>query len=235
MPNIKIQKEIQIHQPLINQEARTKEAAKMYEHYFLNEMVKAMRQTVDHSRLTEPNMAEKIYSEQLDGQYVDKWANSGGVGLADIIYNQIQDRFFSNGAAAPRPQGPLPISPQKNTTIKIDETKSQGIPVIRPQSTLPKNEVSFLYEWNLHNNEQPRDVMNPYAGEVLQLFRVGDDRQILKLAHDNGLTSTISFLGQTKDINLGDRLAAGQKIGALSPYALGLTWQLGQVGAEGEI
>ena len=232
MSEIKIQKGLPLHPQNINPEARTKEAAKMYEHYFLNEMVKAMRQTVEHSRFTEPNMAEKIYSEQLDDQYTETWANNGGVGLADIIYNQIQDRFFSNGVQAPRPQGPMPL--QKGTTLKIDETKSQGVPVIKPHSTLPHNEVSFLYEWTRNQDSPSREVKSPYGGEVQQMFRVEEDRQILKLAHDNGLTSTLSFLGRVKDLKLGDRVEAGQKIGDFSPYAMGLTWQMAQAGSEGE-
>ena len=86
---MKIQKSIDIKQQVADPDQKIRDAAKMYEQYFLNEMMKSMRKTVDHSKLNEPTMAQKIYSEQLDTQYVEKWSDSGGVGLADIIYNKL--------------------------------------------------------------------------------------------------------------------------------------------------
>ena len=234
---MKIDRTIPIQQHEVNPDQKVRDASKMYEQYFLNEMMKSMRKTVDHSKMNAPSMAENIYSEQLDNQYVEKWSDQGGVGLADIIYNQLQERFIHNsasggaagGGSLDRPQGPIPI--HKGSTIKIDETKQQGLPIVAPKSSLPTNEVSFLYEWDEGHKPQNRNVQSPYSGDVLQSFRTTDERQILKLAHENGLQSTISFIGETKDIHLGDKIAAGQKLGTLSPYALGLTWQLSQVGS----
>ena len=227
MSEIKIQKGISLErQPptQADQKARLRDASKMYEEYFLNEMMKSMRKTVQHSELTEPTMAEKIYTEQLDNNAVEQWANRGGVGLADIIYNQLQDRFY-NGGGAPKPQGPLPI--EKGTRIKIDESKQYGIPVATPR-TQP-GEVSFLFEWDESQKPQSRDVVSPYDGDVIQMYRGGDDRQVIKIAHEDGMISTLSYQGQTKDLKLGDGVGAGQKLGQLSPYALGLTWQVGRV------
>lgn len=231
MSEFKIQKGISLKREQVNPEAKLREVSKMYEQHFLNEMVKAMRSTVDHSRLTEPSMAEKIYSEKLDDQYVETWAGRGGVGLADIIYNQIHEKFFNAGSGMRplRPQGPLQI--QKGTILKIDEShepKAGGFPIVKPQSSLPRNEVSFLYGFE-GGNSQLKTVTSPYDGEVMQLFRAGEDRQLVKLAHNDGLVSTISFAGQTNSLTKGERIAAGQKLGILSPYATGLTWQLGQV------
>lgn len=228
MSTIKIQNSIPTRQTVETPDAKIREAAQMYEQHFLNEMTKSMRKTVEHSKLSEPSMAEKIYSEQLDGQYVESWAKSGGVGLADIIYDQLQERFFSRGGKAPLPQGPIPVN--KGTTIKIDEGRQQGIPVVKPETTLPSNEVSFLYEWEAGASGLPAEVNSPFDAEVVQSFRIDGDRQVLKLAHDRGLTSTLSFLGQTKDLKVGETIAAGQKIGTLASYARGLTWQVGQVG-----
>ncbi len=226
MPDIKIPHGLPVrpHIEQKDQDAKIRDASKMYEKHFLNEMVKAMRQTVSHS--TEPSMAENIYAEQLDQQYVDHWSERGGVGFADIIYNQVQERFFHNGAQAPRPHSPIPIDGK--TKIKFDETKSMGIPVVSPKAG-QKNEVSFLYEWENLKNPETREVVSPYAGEVLQSFHTSDERQIVKLAHDDGLVSTLSYLGRSQNLQPGDRVDAGQKLGTLSPQALGLTWQMSQV------
>ena len=73
-------------------------------------MVKAMRSTVHKDDGFLPtNMAENIFSEQLDQQYVEKWADKGGIGLADMIYNQMHERMFPQHNLAP-PAGPLPLN-----------------------------------------------------------------------------------------------------------------------------
>ena len=228
MAEIKIQRGLPIQQKEINPEKQMREAAKMYEQYFLNEMVRSMRKTVQQSDLIEQTMGEKIYSEQLDNQYVESWADRGGVGLANIIYDQLQERFF-NHQKMPPPQGPVQI--EKGTTIKIDESNSSGIPVITPKSSLPSNEVSFLYQWSEDNKPKERTVQNPFSGTVTQTYRVGEDRNILKLAHDDGLISTLSYIGSAENLATGDYVEAGRKLGSLSPYALGLTWHVAQAGS----
>jgi hypothetical protein len=90
--------------------------------------------------------------------------------------------------------------------------------------------VSFLYEWSPDSRPQENAVSSPFDAEVLQAFRTTDNRQFLKLGHNDGLVSTISFMGQTKGLKPGDEILAGQKLGDLSPMASGLTWQVGQAG-----
>lgn len=229
MAEMKIQRGLPLQRAPENADAKLREAAKMYEQHFLNEMFKSMRKTVDRSDLNQASMTENIFSEKLDNEYVQTWANQGGVGLADIIYDQLQERFFGGNQKGMHPLGPMKI--QKGTTLKIDEGKPAGIPTITPKSSLPQNEVSFLYEWKESEKPLNRDVNSPFDGEVVQNFRIGDDRQMLKLAHDNGLVSTISYIGQANNFSLGDTVSAGQKLGNLSPYSLGMTWHLAHEGA----
>lgn len=68
---------------------RVMNAAKMYERYFLGQMMKAMRSTVAKSELEKPSMGENIYREQLDDQYVESWSERGGIGLADMIHDEL--------------------------------------------------------------------------------------------------------------------------------------------------
>lgn len=86
------------------QDKQMREAAQSYEKYFLDEMVKAMRSTVPQGEgMINPNFAEKLYKENLDQEYVKNWAQSGGVGLADLIYEQLQAQI--NGHAKPLESG----------------------------------------------------------------------------------------------------------------------------------
>lgn len=91
---MKIQKGLPKQNPLVKLDRQLKKASKLYEKQFLKEMVKAMRGTVSHSKMTQPSMAEKIYKDQLDDQYVDEWVETGGTGFSKIIYDQMVDRFY---------------------------------------------------------------------------------------------------------------------------------------------
>jgi Rod binding domain-containing protein len=83
-------------------------AAKMYEQQFLQEMMQAMRKTVQHTN--EPSMAEKIYADELNSQYVEKWADSGGNGLADLIYKELKEKILpsQHSRYLPKPTAPVP-------------------------------------------------------------------------------------------------------------------------------
>ncbi|MCB0341284.1 MAG: rod-binding protein [Pseudobdellovibrionaceae bacterium] len=96
-----------------------RQASQMYEQHFLREMVKAMRSTVQNGGLMEPTMAEKIYREKIDDSYVESWANKGGIGLGDMIYNQLRERLQAQNAKGFHEQkGALPIANEKYLAIK---------------------------------------------------------------------------------------------------------------------
>jgi flagellar protein FlgJ len=203
------------------------DVAKMYEGQFLNEMVKSMRATVNPTN--KPSMAEEIYSGQMYDKYVENWSKEGGLGLSDIIYGQLRERYFPDKQNLQRPAGPLPL--EKGTTIKLDETKQIGIPVVQPGQRENKD-MSYLF--NLDRTQSPgaKPVTSPWAGQVVQVMH-NDDRQVVKLAHDEGMLSTLSFIGNTVDLKRGDTVTAGQKLGMLSPDAKGLTWQVALLEGRG--
>lgn len=219
-------------------DANIRDASKMYEKHFLTEMVKAMRTTVTPT--DQPSMGEKIYAEQLDQQYVDKWSEKGGIGLSDIIYGQIKERFYPDKAAGMKPIGPLPID-KGAIKIKVDETKPMGIPILKPGGDSKADDLTYRYHLpfsggstgpdgqgaGLASNDELRTVTSPWKGEIQQMLQQ-DDRQVLKIAHDDGLVSTINFLGTSLAFQKGDVVEAGQKLGKLSADSTGMTWQLGQ-------
>ena len=79
---------------LDTQERRLREVAEMYEKQFLGEMIKAMRGTVKDSGLIPVSQGERIFRDELDGQYSEQWAKNGGIGLADLIYQQMRDKVL---------------------------------------------------------------------------------------------------------------------------------------------
>lgn len=94
-------------------------AARMYEQTFLNEMVKAMRGSVQKSDLIQENMAEKIFKDQLFDKHVETWTQNGGVGMADLIYDEIMEKYFAQQGI--RPQGALPVNRAQMHALKDSE------------------------------------------------------------------------------------------------------------------
>ena len=90
-------------------------AAKMYEKQFLDEMMRAMRKTADPSSITKPSMAENIYTDDLHSQYTEKWVESGGNGLADVIYKELKEKILPSQKSRYLPAAPV----EPPTTKKI--------------------------------------------------------------------------------------------------------------------
>lgn len=196
-----------------------RDAAQMYEGQFLNEMVKSMRKTI--SLANKPSMAEEVYTDQIFQKYSDSWSEQGGIGLADIIYGQLRERYFPEKQNLQRPSGPIPLD--KGTTIKIDETRKMALPL--EAGPTDNKEMSYLFELDRTQAPGAKPVTSPWAGQIQHVLN-HEGRQVVKLTHEDGMSSTISFIGTTTDLKRGDAVQAGQKLGTLSPDATGLTWQI---------
>lgn len=189
-----------------NRDPKLLKAAQMYENQFLREMVRAMRKTVNESELMPAGMGEKIYREQLDDQYVDQWVGKGGVGLADLIYNQINDRYgkqfgMKNIKPLEKPKGPLPedlkqnMKIKKNTDVKSDQ---------------------FTFYINRELDKKALDIMSPWSGTVQSSFQSPEGLSVIKLDHDNGTQSTLAFNGAVSDLSPDTKVTPGDRIGRFS-------------------
>lgn len=211
LPNAQTQQE-----RLAKQDGQLREAAKMYEQHFIGQMVRAMRQSVPDGGIVQANFAEKIFREQLDNQYVENWANRGGVGLADMIYNHIKEKYFPQGGGVGTPQGPLPLKGQGST---------QGGGGIQLKSEKPSQSTFFIESTSDKNGTQSRQVTSPWQAEVVAHF-THDQTNVVDLAHSDGLSSRLIFSGTVENLKAGDKIEPGQKLGALNSAAGGLTWVL---------
>lgn len=65
-------------------------AAVEMESFFINQMFQALRRTIPESEgLFEKSNAEKIFQEMLDETTAQNLAESGGLGIADMMYEQL--------------------------------------------------------------------------------------------------------------------------------------------------
>jgi flagellar protein FlgJ len=70
-----------------------KEAAIEMESFFINMMFQAMRRTIPEPQgMFERSQAEKLFQEMLDQEMAINMARAGGIGIAQTLYAQLQDR-----------------------------------------------------------------------------------------------------------------------------------------------
>ncbi len=67
-----------------------KEAAKQFEALFMCQMFERMRDTVMRGGLFEESLSENIFQGLLDQEVSLQAADSGSLGLADMIYQQLK-------------------------------------------------------------------------------------------------------------------------------------------------
>ncbi|MDZ4660909.1 MAG: rod-binding protein [Pseudomonadota bacterium] len=181
-------------------------AAQLYESQFLREMVRAMRKTVSESELMPASMGEKIFRNQLDDEYVDQWVGKGGVGLSDLIYNQIKERYgnqfgMKNIKPLDRPRGPLPEDLKQN--IKIKKNGDGKVD-------------QFSFYINKELDKKTLEILSPWSGKVQSSFQSPEGLSIVKLDHDNGTQSTLAFNGAVSSLPPDTKVAPGDRIGRFS-------------------
>lgn len=215
-----------IRQPLTPEQhdQKLKEVSQLYEKQFLREMVKAMRGSVQEGEFMKPNNAEKIFREQLDHEYVEKWGDKGGIGLADMIYDQLIDRMGPALGITPKEikaLGPIRIGGEKKFAPKMLE--SQKPQQMRMQFDIPPQDKV--------PGGTPAEVTAPWSGSLLGAQQINPDEYLLQMKHDNGLRSQMVFRGTLdkqlslpKFIGQSQEIQAGQRLGLLSPEAKNLFW-----------
>ncbi|HDD35360.1 MAG TPA: flagellar biosynthesis protein FlgJ [Candidatus Desulfofervidus auxilii] len=66
-----------------------KRACKEFESFFIYYLLKVMRKTVPKVELFYGGLAQDIYTSMLDEELAKKAANIGGLGLANLLYQQL--------------------------------------------------------------------------------------------------------------------------------------------------
>ncbi|MCH3959632.1 MAG: rod-binding protein [Selenomonas sp.] len=76
-----------------------KEACKGFEAMFLSMMYKEMRATVPEDKLFGESNGQKIFQDMQDTELMKNVADSGGVGLADMMYRQLSPQVTAQEKA----------------------------------------------------------------------------------------------------------------------------------------
>ncbi len=79
---------------------KLREACQGFEAMFLDIMFREMRNTVPENTLFGESQGEKIWHSMLDTELMQNVAKSGGVGIADMMYDNLIDQVTSQTLAA---------------------------------------------------------------------------------------------------------------------------------------
>jgi flagellar protein FlgJ len=71
-------------------DAELRAASEQFESLLLNFMIREMRATVPEGTLLPKSMAEEIFTERLDQKIACDMAESGGIGLSRLIFDQLK-------------------------------------------------------------------------------------------------------------------------------------------------
>ncbi len=211
-------------QPVVR-DKRVLDAAKMYEKYFLGQMMKAMRSTVAKSDLEKPSMGEGIYRDQLDDQYVDSWGERGGIGLADMIHDELLGKAEM---AKMRRRAMKEAKGKVRTPMALtdrDVMHVRRLPNMKSGETIETVLVS-LDKSTARPTDGPESVRTPWAATVDQIdFK--DGKVVLRM---QSLTTTteparkieLAYDGVPFEVSAGATLRAGQVVGHLAKGARGI-------------
>lgn len=210
-------------------EEKLREVSEMYEKHFIREMMKQMRSTVKEGGFIKQNNAEKIFRDQLDDQYAEQWGKAGGIGLSDLIYNQLIDKFgvqMGLKQAIEKPQGPMQLDAQSDFSGAVRPVRSPPSSLHIPTDMRDQSPVTY----EIRGSEEVSQVVtSPWAGTLLDKKYLDADRLQYRIKHENGLESLILIRGTgpgpEHKLSLGDTIEAGQAIGRQSA-ASPLFWTL---------
>ena len=217
-------------------EEKLRQVSDLYEKQFMREMLKSMRSTISESGLVKTNQAEKIFRDQLDDEYVNQWNQKGGLGLSDLIYDQLVEKYGAqmgiNKSKVEKPSGPVQLS--ANDQYKVSrianptgDQKSIQFQIEKNPQMANSNTKNFNQSPLAVDSEEANinDVLAPWGGQIVRKLLTQADEQALEISHDNGLVSRLNFRGTTS-LTEGDVIQSGQKIGLLDESSKMFFWNI---------
>ena len=233
---LKIEKQLKMMAPekaatrADGRDQRVLDAAKMYERYFLGQMMKAMRSTVAKSDLEKTSMGENIYREQLDDQYVESWSDRGGIGLADMIHDELMGKaeMLKRRKQAMRESKGKARTPMALTDR--DVLKVRQLPSVKTAEGSVETVLVSLGHTQARAGDTPETVRAPWAGKVTSVKAEGG-KVILSMrtpppegapADSVPRKMELAFDGVPAEVTEGDEIEAGHVVGKLGKGARGI-------------
>ena len=101
-----------------------KQAAQQFEAYFLQEVLKSMRATVENGGLVDSS-AMNTYQDMMDKEVAQSMAKGQGIGLANMLVAQFDQKHSTQANLAQHPGASFPL----NAVQPMPLEKPQGLPM----------------------------------------------------------------------------------------------------------
>lgn len=214
-------KSYSLRRPNVDPKQQLQKAAEMYEQHFLQEMVKHMRSSVQKSDLIKEGMGEKIYSQQLDSEYVKSWVGRGGIGLQKLIYDQMIEKFGPAMGMVPKMKGPMKIDGMQNFKLNKSDESNNKIQYHLQQKT--NNTLPIKEQTSIHM---------PWDGKLISKQAISNDTKALLVNHPFGLQSLWLSSNEVKTPNVGDSFLAGEEFMKMNLGEPGLKFEIRKFGLD---
>lgn len=129
-------------------------ACEKFEAVFISKLWKDMKKTVPKEGFLHSKQ-EDMYMSMFDRDFSEKMAAAGGIGLADMIYQQLSEKLKNTSRDAL--PGAVQIRPVENQPIALQK---EGTPIPLPD----KNQGMTLEEWGGTVSQSLRDDSSPGQG-----------------------------------------------------------------------
>lgn len=76
------------------EDAKLKDSVQQYEQVFLKQLFAEMRKTIPKTNMMggESNKEQEMFEGMLDEERAKAWSQSGGIGLASVMYEQLKQQ-----------------------------------------------------------------------------------------------------------------------------------------------
>jgi len=166
------------------------EAAKMFENQFIRQMISQMRKTIPEGGLLEDSQVTKLFQGQLDDHYADQWVDQGGIGLSDVIYEQLEQKLAAKNVDRPFKNDEM--VPLKNDSISNHQSslpkKSESVSDLFSQRDKDLFLIKKTTQGFQVKSKEPLpenvNILSPLQGRVLQAASLGEGKQMIIVEHD---------------------------------------------------
>jgi murein DD-endopeptidase MepM/ murein hydrolase activator NlpD len=204
------------------QKSELKKAAQEFESVFMAYMLKAMRETIDDSGLTEGGFGKSIYTEMFDQELSLSMAQRGVLGISNLIYKNLSEKEaqkdLKEAGKTPDSIHNAPASEITSNNEGEQEISDLQLPVQAPVSSqFGLRRDPFSHRDRMHNGvdlavPEGTKVSAPLAGTVVSArYENGYGNSIL-IQHSGGLQTRYAHLS-LMNVKAGDMVASQQVIG----------------------
>ncbi len=225
---MEIKSHYSIRQPQRDEREGIQKVSRELEQQFLSHLVKTMRSTVAEGEGPfQRSFAERIYRDQLDSHYVEQWSYRGGIGLGEIISNQLIERYFPHlkkaGTSYPPPGGAFSIQ----GPLSLESKQTGPMYELKTQSGGEGAALQFDFRRDRLSAETGlADVKAPWSGEIVARWQRASGEEVISMKHGNGFESLISYMGQRTSSDGIKQVLAGEVLGYADVKSAPLQWKV---------